>query len=75
MNIDFCHLQWLQAGFALREQNRFGEEPLALASSPAVNKFLRSRMQFQETRFGHGNAYDDMDAEIFWERFSLPLLR
>ena len=66
------------AGLSLRAQNHAGQRPLALAKNRAVDKFLRSRMCFQQTRFGHGNAYNQMVRddgkvnEVAWYTVPLP---
>ena len=66
------------AGLSVRAQNHAGELPLALAKNRVVDKFLRSRMCFQQTRFGHGNAYDEMVRddktvnEVAWYIVPLP---
>ena len=77
------HLQACQAlvdhsGLSLRAQNNAQEEPLTLAANRAVDGFLRGRISFRQTRFGHGNAYDVMMSderpvcEVTWHTVPLP---
>ena len=77
-HLEACKALVDTAGLALRALNDAGEEPLSLAATREVDRFLRSRMHFQETRFGHGNAYHDMVkderwvSEVVWYTVPLP---
>ena len=65
-------------GLPLCARNDDGLQPLALAKSYEVDQFLRSRMHFRETRFGHGNAFAEMIqderlvSEVVWYTIPLP---
>ncbi|CAE7520854.1 unnamed protein product [Symbiodinium sp. CCMP2592] len=59
-NLEACEALVDWVGLPLREKNKAGDEPLALAASRDVDRFLRSRMHFRETRFGYGNAFEEM---------------
>ncbi|CAE7236136.1 yiaY [Symbiodinium natans] len=77
-HLEACKALVDTAGLALRAQNQAGHEPLTLAATREVDRFLRSKMHFQETRFGHGNAYDEMEKEersvtkVVWYTVPLP---
>ena len=77
-HLEACQALVDMAGLALHAQNRAGEEPLALAATRELDRFLRSKMHFQQTRFGHGNAYDEMEndkrpiTEVVWYTVPLP---
>ena len=77
-HLEACEELVDQVGLPLREKNEAGDEPLALAASREVDRFLRSRMHFRETRFGYGNAFDEMDQDerqvsaVNWYTVPLP---
>ncbi|CAE7520870.1 unnamed protein product [Symbiodinium sp. CCMP2592] len=77
-NCEACEALVDQVGHPLREKNKAGDEPLALAANREVDRILRSRMHFRETRFGHGNAFEKMMqderqvSEVTWYTVPLP---
>ncbi|CAE7927688.1 unnamed protein product, partial [Symbiodinium necroappetens] len=76
-HVEGCEALVDQVGLPLREKNKAGEEPLTPASRE-VDRFLRSRMHFRETRFGFGNAFEAMEqderqvSEVTWYTVPLP---
>ncbi|CAE7520802.1 yiaY [Symbiodinium sp. CCMP2592] len=76
-HLEACEALVDVCGVAVRAQNKAGDEPLALAASREVDRFLRSRMGFRETRFGYGNAFDESQTdrrqvgEVTW--YTVPL--
>ena len=76
-HLEACEALVDVCGVALRAQNKVGDEPLVLAASRKVDRFLRSRMGFRETRFGYGNAFDESQTdqrqvrEVTW--YTVPL--
>ncbi|CAE7520837.1 yiaY [Symbiodinium sp. CCMP2592] len=77
-HLEACEALVDQVGLPLREKNEAGDEPLALAANRQVDRFLRSRMHFRETRFGYGNAFEEMMqddrpvSEVTWYTVPLP---
>ena len=77
-HLEACEALVDQVGLPLREKNKAGDEPLGLAATRDVDRFLRSRMHFRETRFGHGNAFEEMMqderqvSEVTWYTVPLP---
>ncbi|CAE7844141.1 unnamed protein product [Symbiodinium microadriaticum] len=76
--MEACEALVDQVGLPLREKNEAGDEPLGLAANREVDRCLRSRMGFRETRFGFGNAFEEMEqderqvSEVTWYTVSLP---
>ena len=77
-HLEACEALVDQVGLPLREKNKAGNEPLTLAKNRAVDRCLRSRMHVRETRFGHGNAFEEMEqderqvSEVAWYTVPLP---
>ena len=77
-HLEACEALVDQVGLPLREKNEAGDEPLGLAATREVDRFLRSRMHFRETRFGYGNAFEEMwqderqVSEVTWYTVPLP---
>ncbi|CAE7715318.1 unnamed protein product [Symbiodinium sp. CCMP2456] len=77
-HVEACEALVDQVGLPLREKNKAGNEPLTLAASRDVDRVLRRRMRVLETRFGHGNAFDEMMrderqvSEVTWYTLPLP---
>ena len=77
-HLEACEALVDQVGLPLREKNKAGDEPLGLAANREVDRFLRSRMHFRETRFGYGNAFEEMEqderqvSEVAWYTVPLP---
>ena len=77
-HLEACEALVDQVGLPLREKNKAGDEPLGLAANREVDRFLRSRIQFRETRFGYGNAFEEMMqderqvSEVTWCTVPLP---
>ncbi|CAE7715287.1 unnamed protein product [Symbiodinium sp. CCMP2456] len=77
-HLEACEALVDQVGIPLRKKNGAGYDPLALAATREVYQFLRSRMHFRETRFGYGNAFEEMMqderqvSEVAWYTVPLP---
>ena len=77
-HVEACEALVDQVGLPLREKNKAGDEPLALSANREVDRFLRSRIHFRETRFGYGNAFEEMMqderqvSEVAWYTVPLP---
>ncbi|CAE7254356.1 serA, partial [Symbiodinium necroappetens] len=77
-HLQACEILVDSVGLPLHARNDDGLQPLALAKSYEVDQFVRSRMHFRETRFGHGNAFAEMMqderlvSEVVWYTIPLP---
>ncbi|CAE7520819.1 unnamed protein product [Symbiodinium sp. CCMP2592] len=77
-HLEACEALVDVARLPLRVQNDVGESPLTVSASRQVDQFLRNRMDCEGARFGHGNAFDEMEqderqvVEVEWHTLPLP---